>query len=206
MKPKWFIRQRGFTAGPLSFRDLINELAALDDWRTVQIKHGGMKSWFFGYQLELFAARPELRRRWLGSLALIVAGAVLGALLVLPITGSLPVQLKEAADPSLRQRTTFANKLLMAKDGLPKKIDQYAIRTDISYKDPVLTFSNILLLRSADVSDSGRTDISRAVIKNTCAFPTTREFMTAGGKITFNYADVEALPFSSIQVAEQSCF
>lgn len=206
MKPTWFVRQRGFTAGPLSFRDLINELAALDDWRTVQVKHGEMKSWILGHQLELRAARPEVRRRWLGSLALIVAGAVLGALLVLPLSRSLPAQLKEAADPALRQRTAIAAKLLKARDGLPKKIDQYAIRTDISYKDPMLTFSNILLLRSADVSESDRTDISRAVIKNTCAFPQTREFMTAGGKITFNYADVEAQPFSSIQVAEQSCF
>jgi len=206
MKLKWFVRQRGFTSGPLSFRDLINELVTLDDWRTVQIKHGEMKSWIFGHQLELLAARPEVRRGWLGSLALIVSGAVLGALLVLPITWWLPAQLKEAADPGLRQRTAIASKLLKAKDGLPKKIDQYAIRTDISYKDPEMTFSNILLLRSADVSDSDRTDISRAVIKNTCAFPQTREFMTAGGKITFNYADVEAQPFTTIQVAEQSCF
>ncbi len=206
MKSNWFVKQEGFTEGPLSFRELLEGLVALKDWRTLQIRHGKINGWFMAEQLESRASRAGERRSRLTSAALLVAGAILGAALTMPFVQSLPAQLKEVADPALGQRTGIANKLMKARASLPRKIDQHAIRTDISYDDPVLTFSNILLLQSANVPDNVRTDISRAVIKNTCAFAQARQFMTAGGTIAFNYTDIDAQPFAKILVAEQSCF
>lgn len=206
MKANWFVRQAGLTSGPMLIRELIEGLAACDDLRGINLRHGKIGSWFPAEELEWRLARPVAGKRWVASSARLMAGVLAGMALMMPFAPSVLSAFSGVSNPALKQRAAIAINLLKARDSLPKKIDANTMRTGIVYDDPVITFSNILLLQSASVPDSVKADISRAVIKNTCASPTARQFMAAGGSIAFGYADVEARPFTSISVADQSCF
>lgn len=206
MKAIWYVKKEGPPEGPLTFQDLIEGMATLADWRGLELRQAPSGRWFPATELEkqLSAAPPP--RQWLRAVAWLVLGLAAGALAVWLLAPPLQSGFYAMSDPLSRKRNAIALKLMEAKDGLPKMIDRTTIRTGIKYDDPVLTFTNIILLEAANIPDSTKADISRAVTSNTCAFAQARQFMAAEGAIAFSYADIGARPLMTVTVSEKNCF
>lgn len=206
MKAIWYVKGSGPAEGPLTLRDLIEGMSALEDWDGLQIRHARTGTWYPTAEIESRMSAPAGKRRWLSAAAWLVLGLIAGAGAVLAFTHPLQGSFQAMSDPQLRHRGALAAKLLEARDGLPKMIDRTTIRTGISYDDPVLTFTNIILLEAAAIPDATRADISRAVTANTCGFAQARTFMAAGGSFAFSYADNGARPLMTVAVSERNCF
>lgn len=191
--------------GPLTVHSLLGKIAETDDWDDLRMRRGRTGQWFTAAELEGRLSGAHGRRR-LFSVALLALAVAAGVALGAGGSHALRAWWTGMADPASRQRSVLAGKLMQAGEGLPKKIDGDTIRTGVSYDDPTLSFSNVILLQPANVPDAARADISRAVTSNTCAFAEARKFLAAGGTIAFSYADIEARPLMTVSVKEAGCF
>lgn len=206
MKSFWYVKQDGSSHGPGTIRDLIEGMAAMEKWRGLEIRHGRSGEWFSAAELESRLLERPRKVPWLRVGALLTVCLIAGAAAVMQFTRPLQNSFQFISDPLLSQRDALAAKLMEADETLPKMIDHATIRTGIKHSDPLLTFTNIILLEASAIPDATRADISRAVIANTCGFPLARKFLAAEGSIAFSYADIGARPLMTVTVAEKNCF
>ncbi|MCX7348898.1 MAG: hypothetical protein NTZ54_05020 [Alphaproteobacteria bacterium] len=206
VKTIWYVKRDGSSHGPLTIRDLIECMAAMDKWRGLEFRHGRSGEWFNASELESRLLEKPRKGPWLWTAAFLSLCLIAGAAAVMQFTRPLQTSLQSISNPLLSQRDALAMKLMEAEDSLPNMIDHATIRTGIKHSDPLLTFTNIILLEASAIPDATRSDISRAVTSNTCSFALARQFLAAGGSIAFSYADIGARPLMTVTVAEKNCF
>lgn len=189
----------------LSLRELFDELSAQPDWRLLHIRHGKLGSWVRVTDLDGRLSIQTNRRYWLTAAAVVALALISGAAIAVPAFMSSSAELTAMIDPASRKRSDLADKLLEGQRDLPKKIDRHTIRTGANFQDPVLLFSNIALLDRRSLTDKAKAEAARAVRANSCGLPPARQFMQAGGTLSFSYADTDAQPLMAISVSEKDC-
>ncbi len=106
---------------------------------------------------------------------------------------------------SLDLEKGLANALLKIRMDLPKKIDATTVLTGARNEGTKMIFENIIVTERSKFDDATKDKLRQSVIKTVCGSAETRLILDFGGSFRYLYADIEAKPVMTVDVALHTC-
>ena len=239
MTDAWYYAENELVIGPVSLGTLRGRLLGISNWKDLPVWRRGLEEWQRAGSCKEISAgletppvpksgivqsRPELAPasekstgRWvariLGGIALVAAGAVVGAFWIIMDKGAYELGRRAQeflAKPSLVEGASDVEQrnakiLGQLRAELPKKIDEMTTLTWVKSEGTKLIYENRVAVEAAKLDDAMKGKLRHSVITNVCGATGTRKILALGGSFQYVYADLAGKPLMTIDVAKSNC-
>lgn len=230
MIQSWYFANKNQTVGPFKLAELKALLEQVAGWEGLMVWGSGFSQWQRAGSvpeiLALFQVPPpaiaigdskfpkdqpgKSRSRTVAKalfgmalLATAVAVGAFGQAWVKAARDFAAAPPSNAAAPDLEKG--LASALVKIRADLPRKIDATTVLTGVRNEGTKLIFDNLIVADAGKFDEATKEKLRLSVVKTVCGGAETRRILDIGGSFRYLYADTEAKPVMTIDVARRAC-
>jgi hypothetical protein len=230
MNDSWYFANKDQRVGPFKLAELQALLKQVPSWEGLMVWRTGFSQWQRAGSvpeiLALFETPPPIpaisdsefrkdqpgkSRGWtvarillgIALLAAAAAGGAYGQVLVKGVHDFLTTP--SSSTTALDLEKGLASALVRIRMDLPRKIDATTILTGVRNEGTRMIFENIIVADGNKFDDAMKEKLRQSVIKNVCGSTETRRILDIGGSFRYLYANIEAKPVMTIDIAQRAC-